>query len=112
MTTKNNFIAQPIDYATLGKRMLIGTGIALIPIVFFLVSAGEPDPSWSKLWMIRPLIIVPLAGACGGVFYHLMDPLRNRGGWRKAVANILSAIVFVIGLWLGFVLGFNGTYWN
>jgi hypothetical protein len=62
--------------------------------------------------MLKPLIIVPAAGACGGLFYHLMDFLRRKGGWKKIAANLLSLVVFVVGLWLGAVLGLDGTLWH
>lgn len=101
-----------IHSTSLGKKMLLGAGIALLLITFFLLDAGEPRPEWSKLWRVRPLIIVPMAGAMGGVFYHLMDNLRYQGGWKKILANVLSLVVFIIGLWLGSVLGLKGTYWH
>ncbi|MBD0289392.1 MAG: potassium transporter KefB [Flavisolibacter sp.] len=103
---------QPLHTASLGKRALQGAGIALVLIVIFLLKAGEHDPDWHKLWMIRPLVVVPVAGAMGGVFYYFMDHLRYQGGWRKLLANILSLVVYIIGLWLGTVLGLDGTMWN
>lgn len=33
-------------------------------------------------------------------------------GVNKTVAMILSVVIFIIGLWLGIVLGLDGTYWN
>jgi hypothetical protein len=112
MTQRNESQTQPIHTASLGKRMLQGAGIALILITIFLFGAGEPDPGWPRLWMLRPLVIVPLAGAMGGVFYYYMDHLRYQGGWKKALAIILSLMVYIIGLWLGTVLGLDGTMWN
>lgn len=112
MIQTSNPVTLSVHSASLGKRMLIGAAIALTLITIFLLKAGAPDPAWGKFWMIRPLIIVPLAGACGGVFYHLMDTLRSKGGWKKIAANVLSVVVFIIGLWLGTVLGLNGTMWN
>jgi hypothetical protein len=112
MTQRNELQNQPIHAASVGKRMLQGAGIALILIIVFLLSDGEPDPSWPKLWMIKPLIMVPLAGALGGVFYYNMDHLRDQGGWRKTLAILLSLIVYIIVLWLGIVLGLNGTWWD
>ena len=97
---------------SLGKRMLIGGGFALVLISLFLLKAGEPDPEWSPFWRIQPLLIVPFAGAMGGLFYHLMDHLRYHGGWRKALGYVLSVIVYVFGLWMGTVLGLAGTYWD
>lgn len=112
MTQGRNLITRPINQALLIKRMLLGAGIALVLISVFLLQAGAPDPDWGKLWMIRPLIIVPLAGAAGGAFYYFMNPLRYQGGWKRIVANILSLIVYIIGLWLGTILGLDGTWWN
>ncbi|MBK1439427.1 hypothetical protein JHJ32_05475 [Parapedobacter sp. ISTM3] len=92
--------------------MLWGAGIALILISLFLFAAGDPNPDWGKLWMVRPLLIVPSAGAMGGIFYYVMNPMRYRGGWKKLSANLLSLVVYVIVLWLGTVLGLDGTWWN
>jgi hypothetical protein len=112
MTQPKELQNQPIHAASVGKRMLQGAGIALILIIVFLLSAGEPNPDWPKLWMIKPLLIVPLAGALGGVFYYNMDHLRYQGGWREALAYILSLLVYLLVLWLGTVLGLNGTWWD
>ncbi|MGV3629770.1 MAG: potassium transporter KefB [Bacteroidota bacterium] len=102
----------PVNFPALGRRMLIGAGIALLLISFFLFMAGEPNPAWPKFWIIKPLLVVPFAGAMGGVFYYLMDPMRSQGGWKMFAANVLSFIVYVFGLWMGTVLGLNGTMWN
>jgi hypothetical protein len=97
--------------APLGRCMLIGAGIALILVTIFM-SGANADPAWGPYWMIRPLIVVPLAGATGGLFYYLMDRLRCQGGWKKLAANVISFIIYLFGLWMGTVLGFNGTLWN
>ena len=112
MTQKNNVTTQPVHPASLSKRMLQGAGIALVLITIFLLGVDESDPSWPRLWMMRPLIVVPLAGAMGGVFYYFMDHLRQEGGWKKLVANLLSLIGYIIVLWLGTVLGLDGTLWD
>ena len=112
MTQTKDLTTTPIHGASLSKRMLQGAGIALILIIIFLAGAGKPNPAWPKLWMIRPLLIVPLAGSMGGVFYYFMDHLRYQGGWRKVLAYILSLAGYIIALWLGTVLGLDGTMWN
>jgi hypothetical protein len=56
--------------------------------------------------------VVPLAGAVGGGFYYFMDHLRYKGGWRKILAFIVSLIGFLLVLWMGTVLGLNGTMWD
>ncbi|WP_461127488.1 potassium transporter KefB [Spirosoma aerophilum] len=112
MTQISQSTTQPIHPGSVGKRMLQGAGIALVLIVLFLLPVKNPNPNWPKLWMLKPLIVVPLAGAAGGVFFYFMDQLRYQGSWLKALANILSLLVYIIGLWLGAVLGLNGTLWD
>ena len=112
MTQGNESPHQPIHAASVGKRMLQGAGLAFILILAFLVSAGAPDPGWPRLWMVKPLLIVPLAGALGGLFYYNMDHLRFQGGRRKALAALLSLVVYLLVVWLGTVLGLNGTMWD
>jgi len=112
MTAQNNQSSPSIHPVSLSKCMLIGGGIALALIAVFLLKAGAPNPAWPKFWMIRPLIIVPLAGATGGAFYWLMDGIRYQGSWKKIVVNVVCLLVYIIGLWMGAVLGLDGTMWN
>lgn len=52
--------------------MLVGAAIALVIISVFLYGVDNAKPEWGKLWILRPLIVVPLAGSMGGLFYHMM----------------------------------------
>jgi hypothetical protein len=111
MTQSNSSTFQP-HQASLVKRMLVGAGIGLFLISLFLLSVREPDPEWGKLWMIRPLIIVSIAGAMGGLCNYLIVHYHNHAGVNKPLAMLISVIVFIVGLWLGAVLGLNGTLWD
>ena len=112
MTQNNELRTQPTPPASLAKPILIGAGIGLILISIFLSGVDDPNPEWGKYWMIRPLVVVTLAGACGGAFYYFMDLLSSQGKLNKTVAVLLSLVVYVIGLWMGTVLGLDGTLWN
>jgi hypothetical protein len=111
MTQTNDSTSQP-PQASLGKRMLIGAWIGLLLISLFLLTAGEPDPEWGTLWRVRPLIVVTFAGAMGGLCNYLIMRFHNQFGVNRIIAMMLSGIVFIVGLWLGTVLGLDGTYWN
>ncbi|RZK82305.1 MAG: potassium transporter KefB [Pedobacter sp.] len=110
MSQPNNLPTQ-IHSAPLNRRMLIGGAIGLVIISLFLFeTAGKPE--WGAFWKIRPFLIVPAAGAIGGLVYHYMDHLRIEGGWKRVLANVVSLIVFIIGIWMGIVLGLAGTLWD
>lgn len=96
---------------SLAKRMLVGWGIGLLVISLFVVPT-EPDPAWGKFWMIRPLIITPMAGAMGGLCNYYIMNFRERVGVNKIVAIILSVFVFIVGMWMGIIVGLDGTLWN
>lgn len=86
------------------------TGLALIGL--FLYKADAADPDWHPLWMLRPLLIVPFAGAMGGFFFTFMEPWRTNSGWVKAGAYLICLLVILTGLFIGIVSGLDGTYWN
>lgn len=96
----------------LSKRMLLGAGIALVLITIFLFTVKEPDPAWGKYWMIRPLLVMTFAGAMGGLCNYVIMNFRSLIGLNKSKAILLSLTVFIVGLFLGFVLGLNGTLWD
>ncbi|MCW3117276.1 MAG: potassium transporter KefB [Chitinophagaceae bacterium] len=110
--TQKHSMTTPDRRSSLGKRMLLGAGIALALITLFLLGAGEPNPEWDIILRYKAYFITPLAGALGAGFSWFIDPMRSRGGWRKVFAIFASVIVFVFALWIGTVLGFKGTYWH
>lgn len=111
MTHTENSAAhkRPVSLTT---RMLIGAGLALLLISIFLMGVNNADPSWGKYWMIRPLLVVPFAGAMGGLCNYFIMTKLTKMGLNKVVAIILSVLVCVIGLWMGFILGLDGTLWD
>src|SRR5687768_4460155 len=90
MTQKKDFTIQPIDLVSLGLRMFLGGVIALLVIATFLISVDEPNPEWGKFWMIRPLVITPLAGAMGGACNYVITQLFYLDGGKKVLAYLLS----------------------
>ena len=112
MTAKNNLTTESTNKALLVKRVLIGTSIGLALILTFVLRVDNPKAEWGQFWIIRPLIITPLAGAAAGLCNHLLDILRKEGEGKKLLANVLAVIIYVVGLWLGVVLGLAGTLWN
>lgn len=112
MAQDNKTSTKPVRRASLSRWMLEGSAIALILFSFFLIGAGEPKPEWEKFWMIKPFLIIPVAGAIGGAFCYYMGRLRRRGGWKTVLGYVMSLVGYLLALWIGTVLGLDGTYWN
>jgi hypothetical protein len=96
---------------SLGERMVVGAGIGLLLISIFLIPT-EANPAWGKFWMIRPLVITPLAGAMAGLCNYFIINFYDQVGINKTMATILSMVVSIVGLLLGLVLGMDGTLWD
>jgi hypothetical protein len=109
---QRNVKSPSIHPATLTTPIFVGAGLALLLISLFLSGVNEPDPAWGKLWIIKPLIVVPVAGAIGGAFYYYMNHVGPLVGIHKTISFMLSILGFVIILWLGTVVGLDGTLWN
>ena len=103
---------QQVHRRSMFTRMAQGAGIALVLIALFISGVDNPDPSWPRFWYIRPLLMVPIAGAMGGVFYYFMAHLRRLGGWQNWLAIVISVIGYLVAVWPGSVLGLDGTLWN
>lgn len=101
-----------IPFKTILQRFLVGYVIGLLIISLFIFTVDNPDPTWGKYWRIRPLIITPIAVGLGMFAFFLKDVLPPPNKWILALIYVMSTLMFVIALWLGIVLGLDGTLWN
>ncbi|MFB9864370.1 potassium transporter KefB [Rufibacter immobilis] len=111
MTQQKELTNPALSMGAFVKPMMIGAGIALLVISFFVFGVDAPHPDWGKYWRVRPLIVTPLAGAMGGAFYTFMVYQSSRG-FNRTLAILLSLIVYIVGLWLGIVAGLDTTMWD
>lgn len=93
-------------------RVVIGGLIAFALISFFVFGVDNPNPEWPDNWQIKPLILTPLAGMAGGLFFHFLEGWRSKSGWVGFASLLLSILGFLVALWMGTILGLNGTMWN
>ncbi|BFG70752.1 hypothetical protein KACHI17_16330 [Sediminibacterium sp. KACHI17] len=112
MTQQNDASFIQVDLVAAAKRMFIGAALAFALILSLLLSVDEPKPEWGSLWMLKPLLITPLAGAGGGAFFYYMTQIVKNNVWAKLVATVVGLVGYVIAIWLGSVLGLNGTLWD
>lgn len=85
-------------------------GLGLISL--FVFGINDPAPEWGSYWQVRPLLLTPVIAGTGAGFAYL---LFNRGGGsagRKLLFTVLAASSFLFCLWIGVILGLDGTLWD
>lgn len=112
MAPINTFFIQPFEPKSFLKRALIGASIAFVIISLFVFGVENPRPEWGTWWMLRPLLLTPFVGAVGGGCTYLVGLLSPKQGWKYVGVLVVSVVGYVISLWLGIVLGLDGTLWN
>ena len=104
---------QQLYPASIGGRALIGGIIGLVIVTLFLIGAGfKGRPEWHHTWFVRPLAVECLAGMVGGAISAWLDQLAIQNRLSRLGMGIFSLVIFIVGIWMGFVLGFVGTYWH
>lgn len=106
------FLFRSLRPVSLAKHVTVGGAVGLILISVFLATADGDDPAWGRYWYIRPLVVVPLAGAVSGAVYYLLDLLALNRGWNRIITGLFGFVLLFAALWLGSVLGLDGTYWD
>ncbi len=103
---------QRSDKAAISKSLAWGAGIALLLISLFLAGVRNPSPNWPSWWIVRPVIVVTVAGATGGFLFFLTGAWRRAGGRKAIVGYTAGVLLYTLALWLGSVLGLDGTLWH
>jgi len=94
------------------KRVAIGAAVGLLLIAVFLLNGAPPNPAWGKAWFVRPLVVVPIAGAAGAFLLHGLDRIRQQQQWNKWLVGAFGVLLYFIVLWMGTILGLAGTFWD
>ncbi|WP_416439081.1 hypothetical protein [Phnomibacter sp. MR] len=110
---KPNVPTPPPTTSILQKRIITGASIALLLItVFILPSILNPKPDWGNLWMIRPLLVVPIAGGLAAAIIHVLLGWQAKMKWPKLLVYFVCLLGYIIALWMGTVVGLDGTLWD
>ena len=111
MSDSNYTVETPKHRNALIQKSIVGCAIALLAIAVMIIPIQNPDASWGTFWMVKPFLMVTLAGVLGGMIYHLIT-IRFQNGWKKPIGIVLGLLVYIFGLWIGAILGLDGTLWN
>lgn len=112
MELKDKRTPTTLNPGSVGRKLLTGAIIGLVVISLFVFSVNDPDPAWGNYWRVRPLIITPIIAAFGMLAFLLKDLVGPKRPVMRLVIFLLSLFGFIVALWLGIVLGLDGTLWN
>lgn len=111
MNRTSDFLKQ-ITLKKVVIRMAIGALIGFALMALFILPIRDPNPEWGSNWRLRPLTLTPLITAFGFLAFFLKEYIQPKTDGGKILVFLLSALAFVVSLWMGFVLGLVGTLWN
>jgi len=101
-----------IEFKKIIVAAIIGYCIALICISLLIFSVANPNPVWGKNWFVKPLVITPIVGAIGGISFYIINCISFKNEALKFARIVISILVFLFYLWIGTILGLDGTLWN
>ena len=84
------------------RPILYGAGLGFL-IASFIVIMITTNSTVITPSMFLPLLTVSIAGAAGGLVFHISRPYRHQKGSIGLIAFIFSMLVFFIGIWLSLV---------
>lgn len=94
------------------KFAIAGAILALILISIFVFTVPNPNPEWGQYWFIRPLIVTPFITSIGGVCFYIINTKKTKSKLLNLLLILSSFILFLFFLWIGTILGLDGTLWN
>jgi hypothetical protein len=112
INTMKNFNMTAINKNHLSIMIVFGFALALAFVGFIILSVDNPKPEWSDYWFVRPLLITPIIGGFGGASCYLINTVVIQNSFVKLLRILFSIIVFIFFIWIGTVLGLDGTLWN
>lgn len=80
---------------------------AVLQMLLFSFGVNQIFWPWWRMGIVGGAVI--LAGAFGGSIFYLLDPMRSKGGWNKAAANLLCTMAYLLLLLTAFVIAMNKT---
>ncbi len=107
-----DFSAAALNRKRLLLKMLLGAATGLIIISLFVFTVDHPNPAWGKYWMVQPLVVTPLTAAFASLVFYLPEFLQFNSTWKNTLVRLTSILLFIIMLYMGIILGLNGTLWN
>ncbi|MGM0945176.1 MAG: hypothetical protein ACQEW9_08320 [Bacteroidota bacterium] len=88
---------------------MLGASLPLAWLLFVILTKED----LFEPWMYYPLIIIPLGGSVGGMFFYLMGFKWFPKGNQKLIAVIFSTLLYFVAIWMSAVMAFAVTgHWN
>lgn len=94
------------------KFAIAGAVLALVLISILVFTVPNPNPEWGKYWYIKPLLITPFITSISGVCFYFINTKKTQSRLLNLLIFLSSVLVLFFFLWIGTVLGLDGTLWN
>ncbi|PVH27025.1 hypothetical protein [Sphingobacterium corticibacter] len=92
-------------------KMMFGAALGIFVVSPFIYGNTPHNDEWGFFWFIKPLVLIPLSGAVGGALYYLSTRYLQHI-LPKWLLMGMGTLLLAVSIWIGAILGLNGTYWN
>ncbi len=104
---------EPIKSKSVTTAIVLGFGVAFILVSALILSVNAPNPVWGKNWFVKPILLTPVIAAPGGGVFYLISRISFENQLLfKLLKALLCLLAYIFFLWIGTIIGFNGTLWN
>ncbi|HYC28067.1 MAG TPA: hypothetical protein VEB42_04610 [Chitinophagaceae bacterium] len=101
--TQQNDLQQLLYSRFLGIRLMVGATIPVTLLNLFLLIKGIKYEDY----VFVPMTTVAIGGALGAISFHVLDYMRTRGSWNKAVVYTAGVIMYALAVWVSLVGGLS-----
>lgn len=91
---------------------IAGAVLALVLISILVFTVPNPNLAWGNFWFIKPLVITPFITSIGGVCFYFINTKKTNSKFLNLLLFLSSALILLFFIWIGTVLGLDGTLWN
>jgi len=99
--TQQNDLQQILYSKFLGIRLLIGATIPVTLLNIFLLIRGVKYEDY----VFVPMTTIAIGGAMGAGAFHVLDYIRSRAGFNRAIVYIAGFVLYVLAVWVSLVGG-------
>ena len=94
------------------KIVLLGFALGLFIASMLIHNVSFPKLSWGPNWYIKPMLVLSFVASIGSIPFYFANQYEASNHSKKILAYLGATLFLLFFIWIGIILGFDGTIWN